>query len=111
MRTGSTSASLTILENDNPRGVFEFASVEHIYIHEHDSNYEIDIQRTKGSYERQFVEVRCAVVSVRADSLSALLTLAIFTLHIFYRQPNFPSEPGVANEILENEAKSCLAVA
>ena len=33
-------------------------------------------------------------------------------LHIFfYRQLNFPSEPGVANEILENEAKSCLAVA
>ena len=24
-----------------------------------------------------------------------------------YRQLNFPSEPGVANEILENEAKSC----
>ena len=33
------------------------------------------------------------------------------TIHIFYRQLNFPSEPGVANEILENEAKSCLAVA
>ena len=29
----------------------------------------------------------------------------------FYRQLNFPSEPGVTNEILENEAKSCLAVA
>ena len=29
----------------------------------------------------------------------------------FYRQLNFPSEPGVSNEILENEAKSCLAVA
>ena len=31
--------------------------------------------------------------------------------HLFYRQLNFPSEPGVANEILENEPKSCLAVA
>ena len=31
--------------------------------------------------------------------------------HFFYKQLNFPSEPGVANEILENEAKSCLAVA
>ena len=29
----------------------------------------------------------------------------------FYRQLDFPSEPEVANEILENEAKSCLAVA
>ena len=27
--------------------------------------------------------------------------------HFLYRQLNFPSEPGVANEILENEAKSC----
>ena len=26
----------------------------------------------------------------------------------FYRQLDFSSEPGVANEILENEAKSCL---
>ena len=32
-------------------------------------------------------------------------------LHIFYRQHDFLSEPGVANEILENESKSCLAVA
>ena len=32
-------------------------------------------------------------------------------LHIFYRQLDFPSEPGVANEILKNEAESCLAVA
>ena len=29
----------------------------------------------------------------------------------FYKQLGFPSEPGVANEILENEAESCLAVA
>ena len=28
-----------------------------------------------------------------------------------YRQLNFLSEPGVANEILENEPKSCLLVA
>ena len=32
-------------------------------------------------------------------------------MHIFYRQLDFPSEPGVANEILENEPKSCLTVA
>ena len=29
----------------------------------------------------------------------------------FYRQLNFPSEPGVANEILEHEPKSFLTVA
>ena len=32
-------------------------------------------------------------------------------VHLFYRQLDFPSEPGVAKEILENEAKSCLTVA
>ena len=33
-------------------------------------------------------------------------------VHIFfYRQLDFPSEPGYANEILENEPESCLAVA
>ena len=26
----------------------------------------------------------------------------------FYRQLDFPFEPGFANEILENEAKSCF---
>ena len=31
--------------------------------------------------------------------------------HFFYRQLDFSSEPGVANEILENEPKSCLTVA
>ena len=32
--------------------------------------------------------------------------------HIFYyRELHFPSEPGVANEILENEPKTCLTVA
>ena len=30
---------------------------------------------------------------------------------IFYRQLDFSSEPEVANEILENEPKSCLIVA
>ena len=29
----------------------------------------------------------------------------------FYRKLDFSSEPGVANEILENEPKSCLTVA
>ena len=29
----------------------------------------------------------------------------------FYRQLDFPSEPEVANEILENEPKGCLTVA
>ena len=33
------------------------------------------------------------------------------TVHIFYRQLDFWSEPGVANEILEDEPKSCLIVA
>ena len=28
----------------------------------------------------------------------------------FYRQLDFPSEPGVASEILENEPKSCLVL-
>ena len=31
--------------------------------------------------------------------------------HFFNRQLDFPFEPGVANEILENEPKSCLMVA
>ena len=31
--------------------------------------------------------------------------------HFFYRQLDFKSEPGVANEMLENEPKSCLTVA
>ena len=31
--------------------------------------------------------------------------------HFFYRQLDFSSEPRVANEILENEPKSCLTVA
>ena len=31
-------------------------------------------------------------------------------IHIFERQLNFSSEPGVASEILENEPKGCLAV-
>ena len=30
---------------------------------------------------------------------------------IFYRQLNFSSEPRVANEILDNEPKSCLTAA
>ena len=38
-------------------------------------------------------------------------TLSIDQVHIFYRQFYFPSEPGVANEIFENEDKSCLTVA
>ena len=32
-------------------------------------------------------------------------------IRFFYRQLGFPSEPGGANEILENEPKSCLTVA
>ena len=35
----------------------------------------------------------------------------IFPLHIFFRQLDFSSEPGAANEILENEPKCCLTVA
>ena len=31
--------------------------------------------------------------------------------HFVYRHLDFSSEPGVANEILENEPKSCLTVA
>ena len=34
-----------------------------------------------------------------------------FSYTFFCRQLNFPSKPGVANEILENEPKSCLTVA
>ena len=34
-----------------------------------------------------------------------------FLYTFFYRQIDFSSEPGVANEILENEPKSCLTVA
>ena len=39
------------------------------------------------------------------------LKFSDFDYTFFYRQLDFPSEPGVANEILENEPKSCLAVA
>ena len=45
----------------------------------------------------------CECLSVESD----LSDLSGYTF--FYRQLDFPSEPGVANEILENEAKSCLA--
>ena len=31
-----------------------------------------------------------------------------FIAHFFYRQIDFSSEPGVANEILENEPKNCF---
>ena len=31
--------------------------------------------------------------------------------HFFYKQLHFPSQPGVAKEICENEAESCLEVA
>ena len=31
--------------------------------------------------------------------------------HFFHKQIDFPSEPGVANEILENEPEICLAFA
>ena len=37
--------------------------------------------------------------------------IAIMIYTFFYRQLDFPSEPGIANEILENEPKSSLAVA
>ena len=38
--------------------------------------------------------------------------LKLTPLYIFfYRQLDFSSQPGVANEILENEPKSCLTVA
>ena len=33
------------------------------------------------------------------------------THFFFYRQLDFSSEPGVANEFWENEAESCLVVA
>ena len=32
-------------------------------------------------------------------------------LHIFYKQLDFSSQPGVANKILENEPETCLKVA
>ena len=41
-----------------------------------------------------------------------LCTYLDFTYtHFFYKQLHFQSQPGVASEILENEAESCLAVA
>ena len=57
LRSGATSAVLTVLENDEPRGVFQFAYIAPIQIHEQDSSFEINIHRSRGSYERQFVEV------------------------------------------------------
>ena len=37
-------------------------------------------------------------------------TLVFSGVNFFYRHLDFSSEPGVANEILENEPKSCLIV-
>ena len=39
------------------------------------------------------------------------MIVPLYSLHIFYKQLHFQSQPGVASEILESEAKSCLAVA
>ena len=55
----------------------------------------LDIQLTK-------------VLSVKILSYK-LVPMAVYTF--FYKQLDFPSEPGVAAEILENEPKSCLTVA
>ena len=45
------------------------------------------------------------------QSLSEERDGLLYKVHFFYWQLNFPFEPRVANEILENEAKSCLTVA
>ena len=48
----------------------------------------------------------------RLGSSANISNDALLDVHIFlYRQLDFSSEPGVANEILENEPKSCLTVA
>ena len=52
-------------------------------------------------------EVQCPVRQKVPQSNRGLLS----QLHNFYRQLDFSSQPGVANEFLENEPKSCLTVA
>ena len=45
------------------------------------------------------------------DLLKSLIDIRTEAVHFFfYRQLNFSSEPGVANEILENEPKRCLVL-
>ena len=49
--------------------------------------------------------------SIQPPVYSGLGSNFRWRVHIFQRQLDFPSEPGVANESLENEPKNCLAVA
>ena len=50
--------------------------------------------------------ILCVTFVVRPGNISIHVGI-----HFFYRQLDFQSQPGVANEILENEPKSCLTVA
>ena len=54
-----------------------------------------------GLLENDIWDLKKSILFIRKQSIT----------HSFYRQLDFQSEPGVANEILENEPKSCLAVA
>ena len=56
------------------------------------------------------VEHLANAVLVCSDPHTLMESLKVDTI-FFYRQLDFPSEPGVANDILGNEAKSCLTVA
>ena len=50
------------------------------------------------------------VFDIALEEFSCLqgLPFCVKYIHIFYRQLDFLFEPGVANEILENEPKICL---
>ena len=62
--------------------------------------------------KRKFVHCHeCARGCTVASTERWFCCKALCRVHIFYRQLDFSSEPGVASEILENEAESCLGVA
>ena len=49
---------------------------------------------------------------VHVSTCSWLLCVSpLWVTHLFYRQLDFPFQPGVAHKMLENEPKSCFTIA
>ena len=59
----------------------------------------------------QLVGSLVPISEVRGSSVALSTTKNLSHTYKFVITPNFSSEPGVANEIMENEPKSCLMVA
>ena len=62
----------------------------------------MDLKEKDRNFERNSTGLKFSVRNLRSLKMST---------HFFYRQLDFSSEPGIVNEILENEPKSCLTVA